>query len=73
MKRIYEVLKSYDCVAAFHVLATSEDEAIKRCTENHFRKSYDDGTYHDVATIDQIWSIEDYEKQFGKYSPQEEL
>ena len=67
MKRIYEVLKSYDCVAAFHVLATSEDEAIKRCTENHFYKSYDSGPYHDVATVEENWSLKEYEEEFGEY------
>jgi len=73
MKRVYEVLKGYSVVECHHVLATSEDEAIERCTMDHFYKSYDSDGYDGAASVDQSWSIEDYEKQFGEYSPQEEL
>jgi hypothetical protein len=62
MKRVYEVLKHYSVIETYHVLATSEDEAIELCAyeSDHFSKSYDG----DIETIDQIWSIEDYKKEF---------
>ncbi len=51
MKRVYEVLKHYSVIETYHVLATSEDEAIKQCNMNHFRKSYDDGSYVRISIL----------------------
>ena len=72
--KVYEVLTSYSSTEVHHVKANSEEEALKKFRDGHYRyvKTYDGEClqYQDVAEVgdnDGPWELADYEKEYGKF------